>query len=94
MDQFILEWKFITRRNNSHLDLDEAFERTCNGIQSFGPFWDHVLGYWKASKEQPDKILFLKYEDLKEDGTFYIKRMADFLGCPFSEDEVTQGVVQ
>lgn len=94
MDQFISEWQFIARRNNSHLDLDEAFERTCKGIQSFGPFWDHVLGYWKANKEQSDKILFLKYEDLKEDGTFYIKRMADFLGCPFSEDEVTQGVVQ
>ncbi|KAH9723018.1 cytosolic sulfotransferase 15 [Citrus sinensis] len=94
LDQFISEWQFIARRNNSHLDLDEAFERTCKGIQSFGPFWDHVLGYWKANKEQSDKILFLKYEDLKEDGTFYIKRMADFLGCPFSEDEVTQGVVQ
>lgn len=94
LDQFISEWQFIARRNNSQLDLDEAFERTCNGIQSFGPIWDHVLGYWKASKEQPDKILFLKYEDLKEDVTFYIKRMAEFLGCPFSEDEVTQGVVQ
>ncbi|KDO38061.1 hypothetical protein CISIN_1g045957mg, partial [Citrus sinensis] len=59
--------QFIARRNNlepSQLELDEAFERTCNGIHVFGPIWEHVLGYWKASIEQPGKILFLKYENL------------------------------
>lgn len=45
--------------------LEEAFEMFCNGVHAFGPHWDHVLGYWKASKERPDKFWFLKHEDLQ-----------------------------
>lgn len=95
LDQFISEWLFIARTQDKEpSDLAEAFERACNGIQIFGPIWEHTLGYWKASIEQPDKIFFLKYEDLKEDIASCINRLADFLGCPLSEEEVTQGVVE
>ena len=52
------------------------------------------MGYWKASKEEPQKILFLKYEDLKEDINFYVKRLADFLGCPFTEDVENERVIE
>jgi hypothetical protein len=37
-----------------------------------------VLGYWKASLERPDKVLFLKYEDLKEDIISNLKKIAGF----------------
>ncbi|WJZ85590.1 hypothetical protein VitviT2T_005116 [Vitis vinifera] len=39
------------------------------------------------SRGRPDKVLFLKYEDLKEDIGTHIKRLAHFLGFPFSEEE-------
>ncbi|PKI62476.1 hypothetical protein CRG98_017100 [Punica granatum] len=52
-----------------------------------GPFWDHVLGYYKASLEMPHKVFFLTYEEMKEKPREQLKRLADFLGCPFSEDE-------
>lgn len=30
------------------LSLEEAFELFCQGVADYGPFWDHVLGFWKA----------------------------------------------
>ncbi|KAK3188524.1 hypothetical protein Dsin_028085, partial [Dipteronia sinensis] len=49
----------------------ESFKMVCNGIQNVGPFEEHILGYWKSSLDNSHKILFLKYEDLKEDTHFY-----------------------
>ncbi|KAM1025680.1 hypothetical protein ACFX14_038694 [Malus domestica] len=51
-------------------------------------------GFWKASLEFPEKILFLKYEDLKKEPDVQVKRLAEFLGQPFSLEEESQGVVQ
>ncbi|GJV31630.1 flavonol 4'-sulfotransferase [Tanacetum coccineum] len=45
----------------------EVFDEFCQGISLYGPYWDHILGYWKASLDRPGTILFLKYEDLKRD---------------------------
>ncbi|KAJ0103404.1 hypothetical protein Patl1_04823 [Pistacia atlantica] len=97
LDQFISEWKFllgIQGGNGEKRSMEEAFEMACSGVQSYGPICEHVLGYWKVSKEQPNKIHFLKYEDMKEDTNFYVNRLADFLGCPFSKEEENQGVIE
>nr|TKS08803.1 cytosolic sulfotransferase 15-like [Populus alba] len=59
-----------------------------------GPFWDNVLGYWKASLERPDKVLFLKYEDLKEDIISNLKKIAEFLGIPFTDEEEKEGAIE
>ncbi|KAF7114415.1 hypothetical protein RHSIM_RhsimUnG0086700 [Rhododendron simsii] len=55
---------------------------------------DHVLGYWKESLERPDKVLFLKYEDLKRDTLVHVKRLAVFMGVPFSAEEEREGVIK
>ncbi|XP_031284195.1 cytosolic sulfotransferase 15-like [Pistacia vera] len=97
LDQFISNWHFLLElreQTKEPISLDEAFEMICNGIQAFGPIWDHVLGYWKASAEKPHKILFLKYEDLKVGINFYVKKLADFLGCPFSKEEESRNVIE
>ena len=39
-------------------------------------------------------MLFFKYEDLKEDITFSLKKLAEFLGLPFSEKEEKEGVIE
>ncbi|KAG4122009.1 hypothetical protein ERO13_D11G241151v2 [Gossypium hirsutum] len=93
---FISLWLFSTklRENNLRpLSPDEAFDKFYHGIYAFGPFFEHVLGYWKASRENPNKILFLKYEDLMEDTNSHLKKLSMFLGVPFTEDEEKQGVV-
>jgi hypothetical protein len=44
--------------------------------------------------ESPEKILFLKYEKLKNETTYWVKKMAQFMGYPFSLEEEHKGVVQ
>ncbi|XP_039003780.1 cytosolic sulfotransferase 16-like [Hibiscus syriacus] len=75
------------------IPLDQAFEFFCDGASSSGPYWDHVLGYWKASLDQPDRILFLKYEDMKENTAFYTRKLAEFIGYGFTLEEEGKGVV-
>lgn len=65
------------------LPLEEAFERFCRGTSTFGPYWDHVIGYYKASFERPGNVLFLKYEDLKSELFVQVKRLTEFSGLIF-----------
>ncbi|KAD6118827.1 hypothetical protein E3N88_10098 [Mikania micrantha] len=76
------------------LKLDDAFELFSKGMTPYGSFWDHVMGYYKASLERPDKVLFLKYEDLKKDPWNEVKKLAKFIGNPFTQDEEYDGSVQ
>ncbi|GMN22112.1 hypothetical protein TIFTF001_043452 [Ficus carica] len=92
LDTFISSWHFIG--SMSPFTLEEAFDMCCKGVIGFGPFWDHMLGYWKESKENPENLLFLTYECLKEDTVFHLKRLAKFLGFPFSMEEERSGVVE
>ncbi|KAI3971639.1 hypothetical protein MKW92_049936 [Papaver armeniacum] len=81
-------------KNSTQLSIEVAFELFCNGVSSFGPYWDHVLGYWKESLERPCKVLFLKYEDLKKDPEPQLKKLAEFLGYGFSIEEESKGVIK
>ncbi|KAJ3704676.1 hypothetical protein LUZ61_008381 [Rhynchospora tenuis] len=59
----------------------------------YGPVWDHVLEYYTKSIHSPEKILILKYEEMLKDPIDGLVRMANFIGCPFSEDEMKNDVV-
>lgn len=74
--------------------LEDFFEDFYDGRSMFGPFFEHVLGYWKLSLEQPDRVLFWKYENLKADPTSHILKLAEFAGVPFSPQEESEGVIQ
>ncbi|XP_031372661.1 cytosolic sulfotransferase 15-like [Punica granatum] len=74
--------------------MEEFFDNFCQGTDEYGLFWDHMLGYQKASQERPGKVLFLNYEDLKEDTAGNLKRIAEFMGVPFSEEEERNGIVE
>ncbi|KAJ1401438.1 Sulfotransferase domain [Sesbania bispinosa] len=64
------------------------------GVSPSGPFWEHMLGYWKESLERPEKVMFLRFEEMKMKPCFYLKELAKFLGCPFSEEEEAQACVE
>jgi len=83
-DTFVSAWEFFSRMKlvSSPLTFEEAFEKYCDGIMGCGPWWSHMLGYWKESITTPNKFLFLKYEDLKEDIVFQVKRIVEFLDSP------------
>ncbi|KAG5523491.1 hypothetical protein RHGRI_035333 [Rhododendron griersonianum] len=95
-DVFVSFWHFIckARPEIGFLPMDVIFELFCQGVSYYGPYWDHVLGYWKASLEQPERVLFLKYEDMKRETSVLVKRLAEFIGHPFSVAEETEGVVE
>ncbi|KAL5702246.1 hydroxyjasmonate sulfotransferase [Ranunculus cassubicifolius] len=73
--------------------VNEIFESFCEGVYTFGPYFDHVLGYWNESLKNPKKILFLKYEDLKREPMANVKKLAEFLGKPFRNDEEADQVI-
>ncbi|KAL0842700.1 hypothetical protein Bca101_015945 [Brassica carinata] len=73
--------------------LESLFESLCRGATFYGPFWDQILSYWRGSLEDPSHVLFMKYEEMKEEPCAQLKRLAEFLGCPFTEDEEERGGV-
>ncbi|KAL7209687.1 hypothetical protein ACSBR1_031281 [Camellia fascicularis] len=97
LDRFISYCHYVAKLLKNPLNpslIEESFDLMCRRVSSYGPFWDHVLGYWKASQERPDKVLFLKYEDMKEDPISHFKVLAKFMGFPFSVEEDRQGVIE
>ncbi|KAJ4962364.1 hypothetical protein NE237_022303 [Protea cynaroides] len=98
-DTLVSYWHFFNRvrsKNNSSMGpitLEETFEWFCEGKSEYGPLWDQALGYWKGSLDRPQNVLFLKYDDLQEEPVLHLKRMAEFMGCPFSSMEEKEGMV-
>ncbi|KAK6921143.1 Sulfotransferase domain [Dillenia turbinata] len=96
-DAFVSLWHFLCRatpKDATYVSLEEALELFCKGVSSYGPFWDHVLSFWKARKEAPHRVHFLVYEEMRKDPLPSVKNLADFIGHPFSVDEENEGVLQ
>ncbi|KAK6244001.1 hypothetical protein QUC31_010410 [Theobroma cacao] len=96
-DAFVSLYHFLAKRapkKAEFVSLEEAFDLFCQGKSVYGPYLDHVLGFWKASQARPGKVLFLKYEDMMKDTAPYVKRLAEFMGYPFSLEEEEAGAVQ
>ncbi|KAI3470988.1 hypothetical protein Pfo_027651 [Paulownia fortunei] len=88
-DTLISMWHFfnsILRPNQDPFPIEKAVDCFCSGVHQYGSFFDHVVEYWQESQKRPQKILFLKYEDLKSDPKVQVSKIAEFLGRPF-EDE-------
>ncbi|KAK2542889.1 sulfotransferase family cytosolic 1B member 1-like protein isoform A [Columba livia] len=62
---------------------DQYLEEFMAGRVAFGSWYDHVKGYWERRKDHP--ILYLFYEDLKEDPRQEIAKVAQFLGKELPE---------
>uniref|UniRef100_A0A0D9WV87 Sulfotransferase n=1 Tax=Leersia perrieri TaxID=77586 RepID=A0A0D9WV87_9ORYZ len=53
----------------------------------------HFLDYWHAHLAWPDRVLFFKYEEMKRDPENHLRRLAEFVGVPFTSQEEDDGVV-
>ncbi|BAH95509.1 cytosolic sulfotransferase 5 [Oryza sativa Japonica Group] len=89
-DCFVSLWHFWNRF--MPWDIDEAHRQFCDGVSQFGPFWEHILGYWRWHVEKPNQVLFLTYEELAADTLGQLRRLAEFVGCPFTTEEQKHGV--
>ena len=56
-------WHFANKLRAGHglepLPVEAAAELFCRGLSPFGPYWDHVLGYWRAHLAPPQQVLFV-----------------------------------
>ncbi|KAG7591531.1 Sulfotransferase domain [Arabidopsis thaliana x Arabidopsis arenosa] len=77
----------------SNVSLEALFESFCSGVSLCGPLWENVLSYWRGSLEDPKQVLFLRYEELKTEPREQIKKLAQFLDCPFTKEEEDNGGV-
>ncbi|KAH0909855.1 hypothetical protein HID58_033176, partial [Brassica napus] len=96
-DTFISMWTFFQKQkvDNGPLNsLEESFDMFCRGLSGYGPYLDHVLSYWKAHQENPNQILFLKYEKMRSDPLPYVKKLAEFMGYGFTAEEEKEEVVE
>ncbi|KAM6567970.1 hypothetical protein CsatA_027098 [Cannabis sativa] len=92
LDVIVSYWHFVNNLSERNHDINKCtiedfVDIFCSGTNNFGPYWDHVLGFWRASLENPEKVLFLKYEEMKEDSIGQAKRIAKFIGLPFTQEE-------
>ncbi|KAL1568536.1 hydroxyjasmonate sulfotransferase [Salvia divinorum] len=95
-DTFVSLWHFMNKlrpQGAPEMDMETAFQMFCDGAVGYGPFWDHVLGYWRRSRKEPERVLFVRYEDMKEEAAVQVRRLAEFLECGFSAAEEEEGVV-
>ncbi|KAF0895091.1 hypothetical protein E2562_006798 [Oryza meyeriana var. granulata] len=107
-DTIVSWWLFINKimateaagankGSKKHLPLapytvEEELDLFCDGRSANGPYWCHVLEYWEESQRRPEKVLFLRYEEMLREPTRSVKRLAVFMGCPFSGEEEADGV--
>uniref|UniRef100_A0A0D9XNY0 Sulfotransferase n=1 Tax=Leersia perrieri TaxID=77586 RepID=A0A0D9XNY0_9ORYZ len=89
-DCFISLWHFWNRF--VQWDINVALQEFCDGVTLFGSYWEHVLGYWKWHIERPSQVLFLTYEELAADTLGQLRRLAEFVGQPFTVEEQEAGV--
>lgn len=90
-DTLVSLWHFF--KTVKEFPFEVLFEAFCSGVHPFGPFFEHALQYWNQSLKQPQKILFLKYEDLKKDPKGQVKKLASFLGRPIDDDDEIDRVI-
>ncbi|XP_051122720.1 cytosolic sulfotransferase 12-like [Andrographis paniculata] len=96
-DIFVSLWQFTNRLKPPGAQtntIQDVLDKFCQGVSLFGPVWEHVLQYWNFSKENHNRLLFLKFEDMKEHPGIQLRRLAEFLGCPFSQEEQNSGLVE
>ncbi|CAI0378285.1 unnamed protein product [Linum tenue] len=100
-DTLVSMWHFynkILRREpmSSPFPIERAVESFCSGVIPWGPFYEHVVGYWEESRKRPDEVLFLKYEELCRDPKDQVRKLASFLknGDNDDDDDVVEKVLQ
>uniref|UniRef100_A0A0P4VZL1 Sulfotransferase domain-containing protein n=1 Tax=Scylla olivacea TaxID=85551 RepID=A0A0P4VZL1_SCYOL len=67
-------------------ELSDFVELFLADMVPFAPFWSHILDFWR--RRDQENILFVRFEDMKEDLPSVVQKVADFLGKQLSAEEV------
>ncbi|KAK1387248.1 Sulfotransferase [Heracleum sosnowskyi] len=93
-DNFVSLFHFGNKANlgSSPISLEDAFNLYCKGVSAPGPVWDQILGYWIESQKNPHKVLFMRYEEMKDEPKLQLRRLAKLFEIPFSLEEENSGL--
>ncbi|KAL2252359.1 UNVERIFIED_CONTAM: Cytosolic sulfotransferase 5 [Sesamum indicum] len=89
-DTLVSLWHFMQKSSvveKDEWEMEVAVDQFCRGVVPFGPYYDHVLAYRQERFNRPEKVYFLTYEELKENPKFHVRKLGEFLGCPFDQSE-------
>ncbi|KMZ76264.1 Aryl sulfotransferase [Zostera marina] len=93
---FVSQWKFYgdiwEDGDSDSLDLEKYVDLFTSGISLYGPDWVYRAEYTNASSTNSN-LLLLSYEEMIEKPVENAKKMAEFMGCGFTDDEVKLGIV-
>lgn len=67
---------------------EEFLAHYLRGHMVYGSWFDHVIPYWKFSREHPDKMLFISFEELKMDLPGMVSRIGEFLGHSLKQEAI------
>ncbi|KAI7796962.1 sulfotransferase 1 family member D1-like [Triplophysa rosa] len=90
----VVSYFYFDQMNLTHPEpgsWDGYIQKFMKGQLSWGSWYDHVKGYWRERKER--NILYLLYEDMKENPGREIKKIRRYLGVSVSDD-VIERIVQ
>ena len=58
------------------------------GKVAYGHYYKHLLGFYRLWQQNQDKILFLRYEDLKRDLRSNVAKIVEFVGRQLSDEQI------
>ncbi|XP_014239915.1 sulfotransferase family cytosolic 1B member 1-like [Cimex lectularius] len=87
-DMCVSYFHYTNLLHDYHGSFDEFCDLFLAGKAPIGPYWDHVLAFWEM-RDEPN-VLFLKYEEMKKDHKAVIRKTANFLEKPLTEEQVVE----
>lgn len=79
-----LYFQYLGIKYFENYSWNKIFDMFMEGNVFFGNYFDHVLSWW--AHRDDDNILFMKYEDMKQDLMASIQKIAEFIQCDISQD--------
>lgn len=96
-DVVVSNWHFFNssawRDGPEKYPIEKVLDEFCEGVQFYGPFFDHVMEYWAESLKRPEKVMVLKYEDMKRDPEGEVKKVGEFVGKGVLSDGEVEEVI-
>ncbi|KAJ8599579.1 hypothetical protein CTAYLR_004680 [Chrysophaeum taylorii] len=82
-DAFVSFYNFLPAYMHCEgIGVETFAEAIFGGLSHSGGIWSHFVGWVEAARANPDRVLLVAFEDLKNDLRAEIRRIALFLGIP------------
>lgn len=85
-DMAVSSYHFFRNLENVDLTLDDAINGIINDKWFYSPFLGNALNFWKL-KHLPN-VFIVAYEDLVNDSFATMKKISEFLGYCYSDDQL------